>query len=210
MKRLLGMPSAVLVLCLFSVFAVHAQQSYLLRSNGRVLVNGVPVPATSVVSAGDVIETAKGSMAKIASPGMSMLVGENSHVSVKGGTLAVDKGSASVTSNTGTSIAASQYSITPSGVSNAKYQIANTGSSLSVSSSNGPIAVSSGSGVTQVPTGQVAVISSNMFALTSASNSLVDSSSASFNQTEDLEASHVCRNAKNCLCKSNRQCATFH
>lgn len=93
---------ALAVICLLSAVGLFAQtkQSYLLRSDGDVRVNGIAVPSTTIVSPGDVIETSKGSVAKIAAPGASTLIGENSRVSVKTGTLAVDHLSAASSSNT--------------------------------------------------------------------------------------------------------------
>jgi hypothetical protein len=83
---------AMALLLLATCIGAQSQQSYLLRSDGQVRVNGITVPTTAVVSPGDLIETSKGSMAKIAAPGVSLLVGENSRVSVKNGSL-VDLGS---------------------------------------------------------------------------------------------------------------------
>lgn len=91
-----------LVVCILCAFAVSAQtQSYLLRSEGAVSVNGIAVPSTALVSDGDVIQTGKGSSAKIAAPGMAMLLGENSRVAVANGKLAVDHGSASIANSRG-------------------------------------------------------------------------------------------------------------
>lgn len=203
--------SLICALCLLgtSVLVGQTQQSYLLRSDGYVQVNGVPVPKTSVVLPGDVVETYKGSMAKIASPGMSMLVGENSRISVKSGTLAIDKGSASIASSAGTSIGAAQYSISPTGSSPAKYQVASSGQSVSVLSSNGPLSVTSSSGITKVLSGQTAVISAGSSALGMTTTALVDSSSANFSQLDDLEASRTCRKATllKCFCKTAKQCS---
>jgi hypothetical protein len=83
---------AMAFLLLAACIGAQSQQNYLLRSDGQVRVNGTMVPTTTVVSPGDLIETSKGSMAKIAAPGVSLLVGENSRVSVKNGSL-VDLGS---------------------------------------------------------------------------------------------------------------------
>ena len=210
MKSRFRASSLIVALCLLSVTVLVAQtqQNYLLRSDGRVQVNGVLVPSTAVVSPGDVIETAKGSMARIASPGMSMLVGQSSRVVVKRGTLALDKGSASITSSTGAAIGAAQYSIAPSGTTTAKYQIANSGESLSVLSSGGPLAVSSSNGVTKIPSGQVGVISSNVLAVNSASTVWVDSSSVSFDQLSAPDSSPVCKKKtiRECICKTAKQC----
>jgi len=93
MKRMMRVsPVAVsLFLLIGTCICAQSQQAYLLRSDGEVRVNGMAVPSTTVVSPGDLIETSKGSVAKIAAPGVSMLVSENSRVSVKNGSLeAVD------------------------------------------------------------------------------------------------------------------------
>ena len=69
------------------------QQTYMLMSEGLVRVNGVPVPRSTVVFPGDIVETSNGAAARISAPGRSMLVPESSRVSVDGG-LVVNSGAA--------------------------------------------------------------------------------------------------------------------
>ena len=103
--------STLVAICLLSAVALFAQtqQSYLLRSAGEVRVNGITVPSTTVVSPGDLIETSKGSTAKIAAPGKSMLIGENSRVSVAAGGLAVHPSGVSAPSATLTDSPAADF-----------------------------------------------------------------------------------------------------
>jgi len=91
---------AIAFLLLIACIGAQSQQSYLLRSDGQVRVNGIAVPTTTVVSPGDLIETSKGSKAKIAAPGVSMVVGENARVSVTKGAL-VNVGSSTSSSPDG-------------------------------------------------------------------------------------------------------------
>jgi hypothetical protein len=199
-----------IAICVLTASSLFAQAHYLLRSNGEVRVNGILVPSTAVVSPGDVIETSKGSVAKIASPGLSMLVGEDSRISVKTGTLAVDHGSASIATNSGALTGASQYSIASAG--SARYQVANSGQSLSVLSMSGPLRVSGvDATTTSVPAGNLAVFSSNRSALSSASTAVLENSTASFEQFGVTNMSRVCnkKTAKECVCKTAKECAGY-
>jgi hypothetical protein len=92
MQRTLRGFALVVAICFLGATSLfsQAQKNYLLRADGDVRVNGVAVPSSAIVSPGDLIETSKGSVAKIAAPGVSLLVPENSRVSVKMGTLAVN------------------------------------------------------------------------------------------------------------------------
>jgi hypothetical protein len=207
MKRMLGVITVGFAICALSATCVQAQQSYLLRSNGEVRVNGVAVPGTAVVSPGDLIETSKGSIAKIAAPGMSMLVGEDSKVSVKAGFLGVDRGSAAVSSNGGIMTGASQYSIAPEGTNAAKYQIANVGGAVSVSSEKGGLTIMGpNSAATNVLSGRKTMLTSASANSVHTSSALLDSSSVKFQQVSAPAISGVCRTAKECSCKTATQC----
>ncbi len=209
MKRVLCVPTfglAIWILSITCAFA-QAQQSYLLRSEGDVRVNGVTVPGTAVVSSGDLIETAKGSVAKIAAPGVSMLIGESSTVSVRTGFLGVDRGSAAVSSNGSILTGASQYSIAPVGASVAKYQIANVGAGLSVFSDTGRLTITS---LTSRPvnllSGEKTVLQSSGAASGNASSARLDSSAVNFEQLDAPPLSGLCKAVKDCFCKTAKEC----
>lgn len=90
-------------LLIASCICAQSQERYLLRSDGSVRVNGITVPTTSVVLPGDIVETSKGSTAKIAAPGKSMIVAENSRVSVSNGRLTPSSSSTPAADNTSVS-----------------------------------------------------------------------------------------------------------
>ena len=206
MKRMIRVsPIAVAFFLLIATcISAHSQQTYLLRSNGEVRVNGIAIPGSTVISPGDVIETSKGSAAKIAAPGVSMLVGENSRVSVKSGSLAVDQGSANVSTNSGILTGASQYSI--SGTGTTKYQIANTAGSLSVLSTGGPLTISGPSGrAASLQSGQKGVFPSSS-ASSAHSASMFDSSTVGFQPMSSSPITQACKNARECVCRDGKQC----
>lgn len=195
-----------LVVCILSAMAVSAQnQSYLLRSEGAVSVNGVAVPSSALVSDGDVIQTGKGGSAKIAAPGMAMLLGENSRVAVSNGSLAIDHGFASVSSMRGIATLASQYAIKPSG-GTTRYLVSNYGGSLFITSESGGLGVT-GPNMTSrdVPSGQKVRFAAGNYDVSSAA----DSESVqpnTFGQLIGPYSSNLCRTVASCYCKTAARC----
>ena len=196
-----------LAVCILSAIAVSAQnQSYLLRSEGAVSVNGIAVPSSALVSDGDVIQTGKGGSAKIAAPGMAMLLGENSQrVAVSNGSLAINHGFASV-SNTGRiATLASQYAIKPVG-GTTRYLVSNYGGSLFITSESGGLAVT-GPNMTSrnLPSGQKARFAAGDYDVFSAGDS-ESVQPTSFGQLIGSYTSNLCRTAARCYCKTAARC----
>ena len=117
--RLSSSLGVVLFILAFASALAQAQQAYVLQSQGLVRVNGVAAPHSIVVFPGDVVETAKGAAAKISAPGTSMLVAENSRVSLSNGKLVVVAGSGLINTGLGAALATSNPSesvtVAPSG-----------------------------------------------------------------------------------------------
>lgn len=198
-----------LAVCLLGLTLISAQsqESYLLRSNGTVRVNGITVPGTAMVSAGDLIETSNGSVARISAPGVSMFVGENSKVSVKSGFLALDQGAAAITSRSGVLTGASQYSFSPVGTGSARYQIANVDGSLSVFSKAGGLQIAGPGGGSSLLSGQKATLSSSSTGDSARSNfTELDTSQRTFNQLVVPATSNLCKTAKSCYCRTAKNC----
>ena len=193
--------------CLLSAVCTSAQnQSYLLRSEGAVSVNGVAVRSSALVSEGDVVQTGKGSSAKIASPGMAMLVGENSRVAVSNGNLAIDRGSASVSSTGRISTTFSQYTIKPLAVNSTRYMVSNHDGSLFIKSESGGLAVTGPNMASKnVLSGQKARFAGGASEVSSATDS--DSAQpGAFHQQMGSYSSNLCRTAASCYCKTAAQC----
>lgn len=193
--------------CISVGLSAQTKHTYLLRSDGSVKVNGVVVPGSAVVSTGDLVETDKASAAKLTTPGMAMLVGENSRVTVASDKLAVDYGTASVSTTNGMATRASQYSVSPAGAQTAKYQIVNTGTSLSVTSSVGRLTVNSIlSAPTEIAVGEQVVVSSGAATSNYVGMTLPSGSVGGFTQLTGVGASGICKNAQGCPCKNTKQC----
>lgn len=195
-----------LVVCILGALAASAQtQSYLLRSEGSVSVNGAAVPTTALVSDGDVIQTGKGSTAKIAAPGMAMLVGENSRVAVGSGKLAVDHGSASIASRGQVSTVSSHYAIKPASSDFTRYLVSNNGGYLSVISASGALSVTGPDTLAKgVSSGQ-----GTSFALGDYRGGAANAGTSQprpFAQLLGPPTSNVCRTAAICYCKTAAHC----
>jgi hypothetical protein len=199
--------TVALVICMLSAVAVSAQsQSYLLRSEGAVSLNGMAVQSSALVSEGDVIQTGKGGSAKIAAPGMAMLVGENSRVALSNGKLALDHGSASVSSTGRTATVSSQYAIEPMGGNAARYRVSNDGASLWVASAQGHVSVTAPNrSAISVPSGQKAHFTAGHDSLAGGTDSNIEQPS-SFSQLYGSYSSNLCRTAASCYCKTAARC----
>lgn len=195
-----------LVICIFTLIVSAQSQSYLLRSEGSVSVNGSPIRSSALVSDGDIVQTGKGGTAKLAAPGIAMVVGENSHVTVTNGQLAVDHGSASVSSTGRIATASSDYAIQPVGNNSAKYSLSSHSGSLVITSQSGDLAVS-GPNMTSrnLVAGQKASIAAGNYEVSPAKES-DGSQSNSFGQLIGSYSSNLCRTAASCYCKTAAQC----
>lgn len=197
----------VFLLSIFTAAALSAQNgNFLLRSEGNVSVNGTVVPSSALVSPGDVVQTGKGGSAKLVAPGVAMVLGENSRVSVANGKLALDQGSASVTNSGRIATLFSQYSVKPAGSGSATYLVSNKAGSLSVTSANGALAVVGPDLVAKnLLSGQKANFTSAKTSLVSAGDD-ASSQPDSFNQLIGAYSSNLCRTAKSCYCKTAARC----
>ena len=195
-----------LAVCIFSALALSAQShSYLLRSEGAVSVNGITVPSSALVSDGDVIQTGKGGSAKIAAPGMAMLLGENSKVALSKGKLALDQGSASVTSTGRLATVSSRYAIKPLDGYSARYLVSNYGGSLFVTSRSGGLDVTGPEKTSQVLSGQKARFGEGNDSLFSSGDG-ESTHPGSFSQLIGPYSSNLCRTAATCYCRTAARC----
>ncbi len=202
-----GLGRVVLVVCIFSAIGVSAQsQSYFLRSEGAVSLNGTAVHSSALVSDGDVVQTGKGGSAKIAAPGIAMVIGENSQVAVANGKLSLDRGSASITSAGRVATVSSQYLIQPVSGNSARYLVSNYGGSLFVTSRDGELAVTGPNKTSRnLLSGQKARVTAGSYELFSAADN-GGGQPSSFGQLIGSYSSNLCRTAASCYCKTAAQC----
>ncbi|MGC2111944.1 MAG: hypothetical protein WA655_20670 [Candidatus Korobacteraceae bacterium] len=161
---------SLLVLMLFATVTTSLAASNgaaVLNSSGAVVVNGGDAPKTTALFKGDTVHTTGGALVTISSPGSTVLLPQNSQVVFQGNVLGLEEGTASVSTTTGMTIQANQYSIAPAAGGTAKYEIRKSGNSILVHASSGaltinasgkPVSVAQGatitltSGVVPVPT----------------------------------------------------------
>jgi hypothetical protein len=137
---------------------------------------------------------------------MAMRLGENSRVAVSNGKLAMDHGSAAVSSTGRISTVSSQYAIKPVDGYSARYLVSSNGGSLSVTPKSGGVAITGPSNTSQVLSGQKASFANGNYNLFS-SNDGESAHQNSFGQLMGPYSSGFCRTSKTCFCKTAGQCS---
>jgi hypothetical protein len=103
----------------------------LLRTNGATLVNGTPVASTLAVFSGDLVQTERGSEAKIFGAGFTITVGPNSLVYF-GVELRLDHGTVLVETSTGLRVRADCLMVVPVTAKRTTYQVTDVDGSAKV------------------------------------------------------------------------------
>lgn len=160
-QRVLGLSLLALTLFVTMVSLLAASDgAAVLNSSGAVVVNGSDAPKTTALFKGDTVRTPGGALVTISSPGSTVLLPQNSQVIFQGNALGLEEGTASVSTSTGMTIQASQYSIAPATGGTAKYEIRRSGNSVLVHASSGALTVHESGKTISVAQGATVTLSS--------------------------------------------------
>lgn len=111
---------------------------------GTVWVNGNPLPSSSAIATGDLVQTAKDSAATITASGSSVIVQPESMVKFAAETVSLQQGNISVASSTGLVTSAGIASVTPASSVWTEYEVTNMNGNVEILARNGNLKVNCG------------------------------------------------------------------
>jgi hypothetical protein len=156
----MGMPACrSMVSCLLllivpaSLFAADSGAA-MLYTNGAAWLNGVHVPDSTAVFAGDMVQTRSDSAANIHAPGSSITVLGDSLVQFEGASVRVEHGGVAVATSKAIATSAGDVHVTP--VSNAwtEFNVTDTDGTVRISARKGNLTITDGNGTTTLAQGQ--------------------------------------------------------
>jgi hypothetical protein len=126
------------------------------RGNGTVWLNGRPLPRSSAVFPGDLIQTQPESLATLDASGSGVIVMQDSLVKFEGNAVSLKHGGVSVATSKGMVALAREVTVTP--VSNAwtEFEVADASGTVQVVASKGNVNVNCGKGTASLSEGEQA------------------------------------------------------
>ncbi len=116
------------------------------RGKEPVLLNGQPLPRSSAVFAGDLIQTPSESVATLDAPGSGIIVYPDSMVKFEQNSVSLQHGSISVGTSKRMVATARQVTATPASVAWTEFEVADINGSIRVTASNGSVEVTCAKG----------------------------------------------------------------
>jgi hypothetical protein len=128
----------------------------ILYGRGTVWLNGKPVPNSSAVFPGDVIETQPESVATLDSSGSGVIVFPDSLVKFEGNAVSVEHGAVSVATSKGTVALAREVTVTPASNTWTEYEVADMNGTVRVFANKGSVNVNCRKGTVNLSEGDQA------------------------------------------------------
>jgi ferric-dicitrate binding protein FerR (iron transport regulator) len=136
-----------------SLFAADSGAA-MLYAKGTAWLNGGTVPHSSAVFPGDLVQTKTDSMANINAAGSSVMILPDSVVKFEGDSVAVDRGSVSVTTAKGLSTHAENLTVTPVSPGSAQFEVSSANGKVQIVARKGDVSISDGLETTTLSEGQ--------------------------------------------------------
>jgi hypothetical protein len=141
----------MVVLCPLSLTAADTG-SAVLRSEGGVWVNGLEVAASTVVFAGDLIETKPGFVANLDAEGSSVLIQPESVVKFQGTFLVLEHGSVSVGTSTSMTVHVNCIRVEPVSNERTQYDVADVSGTVQVAARKDDVNITQDGGLKKAAT----------------------------------------------------------
>ena len=127
------------------------------RGKEPVLLNGKPLPRSSAVFPGDLIQTPSESVATLDAPGSGVIVYPDSMVKFEQNSVSLEHGSISIGTSKRMVATARQVTATPASVAWTEFEVADINGSIRVIASEGNIDVICSNGTSSLSTGDEAI-----------------------------------------------------
>jgi len=148
------MVSCVLLLTFPAALLAADSGAAMLYADGAAWLNGIHVPKSSAIFAGDLVQTRSDSAANIHAPGSSITVLGDSLIQFEGASLKVEHGGISVSTSKSVAATAGDVKIAP--VSNAwtEFNVTDTDGTVRIAARKGDLNITDDSGTVTLPQGQ--------------------------------------------------------
>jgi hypothetical protein len=127
------------------------------RGKEPVLLNGKPLPRSSAVFPGDLIQTPSESVATLDAPGSGIIVYPDSMVKFEQNSVSIEHGSISIGTSKRMVATARRVTATPASVAWTEFEVADINGSIRVIASNGSVDVICGKGSVSLSEGDEAI-----------------------------------------------------
>jgi hypothetical protein len=128
----------------------------MLYGKGSVWLNGSPLPRSSAVFPGDIIQTQPESVATLDASGSGVIVLPDSLVKFEGNAVSLEHGGVSVATSKGMVALAKEVTVTPASNAWTEFEVADTGGGVQVVASKGNVNVNCGKGTATLSEGDQA------------------------------------------------------
>jgi len=128
----------------------------MLYGRGPVWLNGKPLPRSSAVFPGDLIQTQPESLATLDAPGSGVIVLPDSLVKFEANAVSIEHGSVSVATSHGMVAMAREVTVTPASNKWTEFEVADTNGTVQVIASKGEVNVNCGKGTATLSEGEQA------------------------------------------------------
>jgi hypothetical protein len=128
----------------------------MLYGKGSVWLNGSPLPRSSAVFPGDLIQTQPESVATLDASGSGVIVLPDSLVKFEGNAVSLEHGGVSVATSKGMVALAKEVTVTPASNAWTEFEVADTGGGVQVVASKGNVNVNCGKGTATLSEGDQA------------------------------------------------------
>jgi hypothetical protein len=126
------------------------------RGKGRVWLNGRPLPRSSAVFPGDLIQTQPESLATLDASGSGLIVLPDSLVKFEGNAVSLEHGGVSVATSKGMVALAREVTVTPASNAWTEFEVADANGTVQVVASKGNVNVNCGKGTANLSAGEQA------------------------------------------------------
>jgi len=148
------MASCVLVLVFpLSLFAADSSAA-MLFADGAAWLNGIHVPKTSAIFAGDLVQTRSDSAANIHAPGSSITILGDSLVQFEGDMLKLEHGGLSVSTSKSVAAMAGDVRIAPASNAWTEFNVADTNGTVHIAARKGNLTITDDTGTVILAEGQ--------------------------------------------------------
>jgi hypothetical protein len=126
----------------------------MLYGKGPVWLNGKPLPRSSAVFPGDLIQTQPESLATLDASGSGVIVFQDSMVRFQGNTVSLEHGSVSVATSKGMVALAKNITVTPASQAWTEFEVADSNGTVQVVATKGSVNVNCGKTTANLSEGQ--------------------------------------------------------
>jgi len=148
------MVSCVLLLAApASLFAADSGAA-MLYADGAAWLNGVHVPKSSAIFAGDLVQTRSDSAANIHAPGSSVTILSGSLVQFEGVSLKVEHGGVSISTSSGMTTSAGDVRVAPASNAWTEFNVTDTDGTVRIAARKGDVTVTDDNGTVTLAQGQ--------------------------------------------------------